>query len=78
MKNKFEKGIIGYEEGIPVVAVPLIPHREGNLLRLLGCPYCGLPHLHGAPEGHRVAHCDWRAYPQSSPGYILRIQRVDQ
>jgi hypothetical protein len=35
-------------------------HRQGDSLIVQRCPFCGLSHTHGSPDGeagHRVAHC---------------------
>jgi hypothetical protein len=64
---KYEKGLIGYESGIPVVAATRKHHLDWTELRLFQCPYCGRRHVHGGKEGHRVAHCF------SGNGYLLRV-----
>jgi hypothetical protein len=64
---KTKRGVLGYEDGIPVVAVTAKQHWDWTELRLIACPYCGQPHVHGGEEGHRVAHCDGKG------GYHLRI-----
>lgn len=63
-----QRGVLGYEDGIPIVAVTVTQHRDWTELRLVACPYCGKRHIHGGEEGHRWAHCDGMP-----GGYHLRI-----
>ena len=35
------------------------------------CPFCGLRHLHGATNGHRVAHCLINGLTIETPGGLL-------
>lgn len=45
------------------------PHRVTSTQWFIRCPHCGGEHVHGAGEGHRVAHCPSEYRP--NPGYIL-------
>lgn len=63
----------------PVVrAFRSLSSRGYDLLTVVGCPYCGRDHLHGAGDrpgdgdGHRVAHCGGHFPEASSIGYVLR------
>ena len=64
---------------------PVVPVRRiGNQVKLIGCPFCGKKHLHGAgrsegPDfGHRLAHCaddDLLIALRDLPlGYHLRLE----
>lgn len=64
---KYEHGVLGYEDGIPVVGATAQQYKGVTLLTLVACPYCGRRHEHGGGEGHRVAHCG------GSGGYIVKI-----
>jgi hypothetical protein len=47
---------------------PTVPaYRDGGILLII-CPFCGKTHSHGAPAGHRRAHC----LPNSLGYYELR------
>ena len=50
------------------------------------CPFCGVPHKHSGPDGHRVAHCvrNWvdtisvgSVTLQKADGYILETERTE-
>ena len=59
MKNfVFSDGILWIEDtsgGMPVM-------MKGST-----CPYCDAVHVHGIPDGHRVAHCTGKARAIKSP-----------
>jgi hypothetical protein len=65
----YQHGVLGYEDGIPVVAATARQHKGVTLLTLVACPYCGRQHEHGGREGHRLAHCDLGG----AGGYIVKI-----
>jgi hypothetical protein len=66
---KHQHGVLGYEDGIPVVAATRRQYKGVTLLTLVACPYCGRRHEHGGDEGHRVAHC----VADQPVGYIVQI-----
>ena len=53
--------------------------RKGITMLSFWCPYCAAKHTHGAPPGHRVAHCHspegMAAFPQ---GYIIKVDPEHQ
>jgi len=38
------------------------------------CQYCGTDHVHGAGEGHRVAHCHNSDSPCRKTGYYIKLE----
>lgn len=69
---KTERGVLGYKDGIPIVAVSVKHHKDWTELRLVACPYCGRRHIHGGEPGHRLAHCN------DMPGYFLQAIQEPQ
>jgi hypothetical protein len=48
-------GLASYEihEGVAFAVL----YRENAKSRTEPCPFCGVGHIHGVPDGHRIAHC---------------------
>lgn len=55
------------EQAAPTVTAA--PDGRGHLI--FWCAYCDQPHIHGAEEGHRVAHCG-KPTPYTETGYVLK------
>ena len=58
------------DDGVPI----LIGEPITELSWRAWCPYCRRYHIHGAGEGHRVAHCLDDASPFDGTGYYLVSQ----
>jgi hypothetical protein len=57
-----------------ILCDPVRPRRaDGIETWRFWCPHCRAPHVHGAMEGHRVAHCT-RPSPFKETGYILKLR----
>lgn len=57
---------------------PVVECKEYNhgLQWRFYCRYCRTYHIHGAGEGHRVAHCHGNdTSPYYKTGYYLRLKR---
>ena len=39
------------------------------------CEYCNRYHVHGLPEGHRVARCTNQKSPYLKTGYYIKLRR---
>lgn len=67
-------GLVAYP-AVPATRVdgwgrtPRAPRDDGERFIVESCPFCGCDHVHGAAEGHRVAHCPTEKKPAS--GYWL-------
>ncbi len=45
--------------------------KDGRGHLIFWCSYCDQPHIHGAEEGPRVAHC-YKPTPYTETGYVLK------
>ena len=52
---------------------PTLPAYDTGYQYHLWCQYCGVWHMHGRGNGHRVAHCYKPDSPYKQTGYILEL-----
>jgi hypothetical protein len=65
-------GKMRIKDTYPVLLAQRITRPDGTELFAAWCPFCTTYHVHGAGEGHRVAHCYRDDSPLREKGYILK------
>lgn len=63
-------------EKIPILIGKKINRKPAIMNQIkVWCGYCERFHVHGFPEGHRVAHCTNSKSPYLKTGYIIKLNK---
>ena len=63
------------KKNIPTLLGEKIRRRPAIVSQIkVWCEYCDKYHVHGFPEGHRVAHCSNQKSPYLQTGYFIKLE----